>query len=393
MPPQASAAPEGTSDTERTPPQANAAAPERTTGTQRMPPWVKRAILWFWLGGLAAFYAVGVVRALGTLLVVLAVSLFVAFALEPAVNRMENRGIRRGIGTAIMFVVVTALVGGFSAVVGTALAAQINELIDKAPGYIEDLQSWLNETFGLDYDFETLREEFVEGGGLEDLAGRFADDVVNVGATIVGLLFHLFTVALFTFYLVAEGPKLRRMVSSLLNERRAAIVAEIWDLAMEKTGGYIYSRTLLAVLAAGVHWGAFALLDVPSPLALALWVGVVSQFIPAVGTYIAGALPVAVALLHDPRTGLWTLIVILVYQQVENYVFAPRVTAHTMQIHVAVAFGSVIAGAALLGVVGALLSLPFAATAQAFISSWRARHTAASKHHDAAATDGSAAAG
>ena len=339
-----------------------------------MPTWVKRAIVWFWLGGLAVFYLVGMVRSLRTLLMLLLVSLFVAFALEPGVNRMERRGVRRGVGTAIMFVAVAVLVGAFSAVVGAALAREVDFLIDNAPGYIEDLQAWLNDTFGLDYDFDTVREEFLEGGGLENLASRFADDVVNVGATVVTLLFDLFAVALFTFYLVADGPKLRLMVASLLSERRAAVVNEIWDLALDKTGAYIYSRTLLAVLAATVHWGAFELLGVPSPLALGLWVGVISQFIPAVGTYIAGALPVAVSLLHEPRTGLWALIVILAYQQIENYLLAPRITAHTMHIHVALAFGSVIAGTALLGIVGALLALPMAATAQAFISSWLASH-------------------
>ena len=338
-----------------------------------MPAWVKRAIVWFWLGGMGAFYLVGVARDLGTLLVVLLVSMFVAFALEPAVNRMERRGIRRGIGTAIMFTVVTLLVAAFSAVVGTALASQVNDLIDKAPGYIDDIGGWLDDTFGVELEFDTLKDAFLEGGGLQDLAGRFADDVVNVGTTVVSLLFHLFTVALFTFYLVAEGPKLRRTVSSLLGQRRAAIVTEIWDLAMDKTGGYMYSRTILAVLSALVHWIAFALLDVPSPVALAMWVGVVSQFIPAVGAYIAGVLPVLVALFHDPKTGLWTLIVIIAYQQVENYLFSPRITAHTMDIHVALAFGSVIAGTALLGIVGAFLALPVAATAQAFITSWMAR--------------------
>ena len=351
-----------------------------------MPPWVKRAILWFWLGALGSFYAVGVVRALGTLLTVLLVSMFVAFALEPGVNRMERRGIRRGFGTAIMFLIVTVLVAAFSAVVGTALATQINELFDRAPGYIDDIGEWLDDTFGFELKFDTLKEAFLDGGGLQDLAGRFADDVVNVGTTVVSLLFHLFTVALFTFYLVAEGPKLRRMVSSLFNERGAAIVTEIWDLAMDKTGGYIYSRTVLAVLSTAVHWIAFVVLDVPSPLALAMWVGVVSQFIPAIGTYIAGVLPVLVALLHDPKTGLWTLITILVYQQVENYLFSPRITAHTMEIHVALAFGSVIAGTALMGVVGAFLALPVAATAQAFASSWRAEHTAPADTEESADT-------
>ena len=338
-----------------------------------VPIWVKRAIVWFWLGGLATFYAVGVVRALGTLLVMLIVSLFAAFALEPAVNFMAGRGIRRGIGTTITFLVATVVVAGFSALVGSALASETTYLIDKAPGYIGDIEDWVDDTFGVQLEFDTLKDEFLEGGGAQDLAASFADDVVNVGTTVVSLLFQLFAVALFTFYLLAEGPKLRKMVSSRLSERRAAIVTEIWDLAMDKTGAYMFSRTILALLSALVHWGAFTLLDVPSPIALALWVGVVSQFIPAIGAYIAGVLPVLVALLHEPRTGLFVLIVIIAYQQLENYFFSPRITAHTMEIHVALAFGSVIAGTALLGIVGAFLALPVAATAQAFISSWFAQ--------------------
>ena len=335
-----------------------------------VPVWIKRAIVGFWVGGLLTFYAVGVVRALRTLLVVLLVSLFVAFALEPAVNAMARRGIRRGLGTAIVFAIVTLLAAGFSAVVGAALASETNYLIDKAPTYIDDIGGWLDDTFGIELEFDTLKDEFLAGGGAQDLASRFADDVVNVGATVANLLFQVFTAALFTFYLVADGPKLRRMVSSRLSERRAAVVTEIWDLAMNKTGGYIYSRTILAVISAVVHWIAFLLLDVPSPVALAIWVGVISQFIPAIGAYIAGVLPVLVALLHEPRTGLFILIVIVAYQQLENYFLSPRVTAHTMEIHVALAFGSVIAGTALLGIVGAFLALPVAATAQAFITSW-----------------------
>ena len=352
-----------------------------------VPVWVKRAIVGFWVGGLAAFYAVGVVRALRTLLVVLLVSLFVAFALEPAVNAMARRGVRRGLGTVIVFAILTVLAAAFSAVVGTALASETNYLIDNAPGYIDDIGGWLDDTFGIELEFDALKDEFLAGGGLQDLVGRFADDVLNVGATVASLLFQLFTVALFTFYLVAEGPKLRRMVSSRLSERRAAIVTEIWDLAMNKTGGYMFSRTILALISALVHWGAFELLDVPSPVALALWVGVVSQFIPAIGAYIAGVLPVLVALLHEPRSGLFVLIVLVVYQQLENYFLSPRITARTMEIHVALAFGSVIAGTALLGIVGAFLALPVAATAQAFISSWLDQRAGPGEPEDAAAAD------
>ena len=344
------------------------------TSDQSMPGWVKWAIVWFWAGGLASFYLVGMIRALGTLMIVVLVSLFLSFAIEPAVNRMERRGIKRGYGTTIAFVVITLGMLGFAMVVGAALSSQITEFVDDSPRYIDRAENWVNETFNTNYDFNTVRDEFIEGGGVQDLAGRFADDVVNIGATAISLVFHLFTVALFTFYLAAEGPKLRRLICSFLDERRQRMVLHVWDLALDRTGGYIYSRSVLALLSLLSHWLAFILIDVPHPLALALWVGVISQFIPVVGTYLAGVLPVLIALLDEPSSAIWTLAMILIYQQLENYIWAPRVTAETMEIHAAVAFGSVIAGAALLGVVGALLSLPFAATTQAFISSYAHRH-------------------
>jgi predicted PurR-regulated permease PerM len=103
-------------------------------------------------------------------------------------------------------------------------------------------------------------------------------------------------------------------------------------------------------------------------------VGLISQFVPTVGTYIAGAVPVLVAVAHDPIDGIWVLGFVVAYQQVENYLFAPRITARTMALHPAVAFATVIAGAALFGAVGALLALPAAAVIQALASTYVARH-------------------
>ncbi len=339
-----------------------------------MPSWVPRAMIWFFAGIAVLYYSRGILSSLRSFFIVLIVSLFLSFAIEPFVNRLERRGVRRGIGTWIVFGGVLVLTIGFGFAMGTVLADQITDFADNAPDYIEDIETWINDTFDVDIDTDEIQNDFVDDGGLQDLATSFADDLVNWGATILGLLFQIFTIALFTFYLVAEGPKLRRVICSFLPAHRQHEVLGLWDLAIEKTGGYIASRGILALLSAAFHWPAFMMIGVPFPLPMALWVGAFSQFIPVVGTYIAGALPVLIATLDDPVKGAWALGFVIVYQQIENYLFAPRITAHTMEIHVAVAFGAVIAGAAILGPVGALLALPMVATLQAFISTYMQRH-------------------
>jgi predicted PurR-regulated permease PerM len=206
---------------------------------------------------------------------------------------------------------------------------------------------------------------------------RFIDrqqsHALQLSVSVLGFLLRAFSVLLFTFYLVADGPRLRRAICSRLAPERQRRVLSAWELAITKTGSYLYSRALLAGLSAAFHYVVFTAIGVPAPVALALWVGIISQFIPVVGTYIAGALPVVLALV-DPVDGLAVLIFVVVYQQVENYIFVPRVAAQTLELHPAVAFGTVIAGAAILGPVGALLALPAAAVIQAFISTLGERH-------------------
>jgi predicted PurR-regulated permease PerM len=182
------------------------------------------------------------------------------------------------------------------------------------------------------------------------------------------------SVLLFTFYLVSDGPKLRRAICSRLTPARQERVLAAWELAGTKTGGYLYSRALLALLSTIFHWIVFQSLGTAAPLALALWVGVVSQFLPVVGTYLAGVLPVLLAFLDSPLKAIIVLVAIVVYQQIENYLFSPRITAHTMELHPALAFGAALGGAAVLGAVGAVLALPAAAMGQALVSEWGDRH-------------------
>jgi predicted PurR-regulated permease PerM len=151
-------------------------------------------------------------------------------------------------------------------------------------------------------------------------------------------------------------------------------VLRVFDIAIDKTGGYFYSRALLALFGAAVAWAAFTIIGVPFALALALWLGIFSQFVPVFGTYIGGILPLLIALLESPPMAIAVLVYVIVYQQIENYLLAPKITEHTMSLHPAVSFGSAIAGATLLGIPGALMALPIAATIQAFVSTYLNRH-------------------
>jgi predicted PurR-regulated permease PerM len=347
------------------------ALPER----DRMPAWLPKGIALFWIGFILVEVVEGIVGALRALLVTLLVSLFLSFAIEPAVNFLARRGWRRGGATAAVFVVLVAILALFVFAIGSLVVSQVRNFVDDAPEYVEDLEDWINDTFDANVDFDDLSEEFDDPEGpvrqfVEDLAGN----ALKAGLTAIEVVFQILTIALFTFYLVADGPRLRRTICSVLPPRRQEFVLRAWELAIEKTGGYLYSRLILAGLSTAFHWVILSIMGVPYALALALWVGVVSQFIPVVGTYLAGALAVLVAVLNEPLDGAVVLGFVVVYQQIENYLFAPRVTAHTMSLHPAVAFASVIAGAALLGPIGALLALPAAAVLQAFASTFGERH-------------------
>jgi predicted PurR-regulated permease PerM len=356
-------------------PEPDTTAP-RTNGLARgMPSWLPRAILLFWLGYAALQLAEGLLSAVRGLLITLLISLFLSFAMEPPVNRLAQRGWRRGAATGLVFLLVLATLGVFTFAIGTLVVDQVSEFIDEAPTYVQDVEDWVNETFDASVDFDDLRDRLQDPeGGAQQFATNIAGNALKVGAAALAVVFQVFTIALFTFYLVADGPRFRRSICSLLAPERQRVVLDTWNLAVEKTGSYLYSRAILALLSTAFHAIAFAIVDVPFAVALAFWVGIVSQFIPVVGTYIAGALPVLIAVIHDPVDGIIVLAIIVVYQQLENYLFAPRVTAQTMSIHPAVAFGAVIAGAGILGVAGALLALPAAAVLQAIISTIGERH-------------------
>lgn len=330
---------------------------------------------------LGTYSALIMIRALRGLLVMLLVSLFLSFAMEPAVQFLSRRGIRRGLATGVVFFVGLLVLTLLIIAMVPVVIEQVSDLIFSVPRSVEDLNRLLERlpflpNIEVTSDLRTELQEFgVEfGARLRSSALGAAGDVVSLGATAIGALFQVLAIGLVTFYLVADGPRLRRTLAAPLPPERQREMMAIWELAVAKTGGYIYSRVLLAVASALAHLIILAILGVPFALPLALWVGVTSAFVPVVGTYLGGILLLLVALVNQPIDALWLLIFIGIYQQIENYVLAPTVQSRTMDVHPAVAFLAVLAGGTLLGAPGALLALPATAIIQALMSTYIRRH-------------------
>ena len=305
------------------------------------------------------------------------VALFVSVALEPAAQFLVKRGWRRSRATPVVFFGTFLVVGAFLAAIVPVFVDQAVELTENLPGYLENLEAWLNDQDLIDVAVlnTEVREQLADAGDfLGEYGGSLAGGLLAVGNSVFGAIFQAVVIGLFAYSMVAEGPKLRRTVLSRLPQTRQREVLRIWEIAVEKTGGYIYSRLVLAVAAAVYTIVVLWVLSVPHAVALGLWVGVLSQFVPVVGTYIAAVLPVLVALFDDPLAALWVLVAMVLYQQVENFLIAPRISARAMAIHPAVSVGAVLAGASLLGGIGAVLALPVAATIQAAISTAVHRH-------------------
>jgi predicted PurR-regulated permease PerM len=339
-----------------------------------MPRWLPRAMVLalalvavFQLGSWAFHQLVG-------LLINILIAFFLALAIEPAVSRMAARGIRRGLATFLVFLGLLIVSAGFVTLLGSMLAGQIIKMIEDFPNYLDSVINWVNTHFHTDLRRVDIQEGLLHSDWLRKYVQNSATGVLDVSTQVLGGLFQLLTIGLFSFYFAADGPRLRRALCSVLPPARQAEVLRAWEIAVDKTGGYIYSRGLMALVSGVAHYILLQALGIPYAPVLAVWVGLVSQFIPTIGTYLAGALPMLIAFTVDPWYALWVLIFVVVYQQFENYMLQPKLTAKTVDIHPAVAFGSVIAGTALLGAVGALISIPAVATLQAFLGAYVKRY-------------------
>ena len=346
--------------------------PRRGDPASRRPPrWLPRALLMVvaavYLGAFG-WYAIGALRGLA---VDVLIAFFVALALEPPVVWCVRHGWRRGAAAAVALLGSLLLVAVVLALFGNLFVQQLLQLLETVPDIYAGLQDRVAEQFDVVMpDSDDL---------LRDVLTQFGDDVASgallVGTTLVGGVFAALTILLVTYYLLAAGPRLRVAVCRWLTPARQQEVLTLWEITQVKVSDFISSRVVLAALSSAFTLVFLLVMRTPYALPLAVFVGVVSQFVPTIGTYLGGALPVAVALTSQglPQA-LAVLAFIIGYQQLENLYFSPKVSARALEMNPAVSFLVVLGFGAVFGALGAFLALPVAATIQATANTYLRRH-------------------
>jgi len=343
--------------------------PATTFDSRRPPAWLPRALL---QAGLAVVAGILVWRALGALtnvITILVLAWFIALAMEPPIRWLVRHGIRRTRATGLVMLAAGVVVVVVLALFGGLFVQQVVDFAKHLPDYYADLADWVDQRF--DASLPTADE------ALNTLAQHWqtlAPSIIGAGASLVGGIFTGTSILLVTYYMASAGPRFRAAVLAYLEPARQREVLRIWEVSQEKVADYINSRLVLAALSTVFTWIFFEIISLPYALPLAAFTGVVSQFVPTIGTYIGGALPVAVSLTVSPLKAVLVVVWIVAYQQVENYVFSPKISARALALNPAVSFVGVIGFGAVFGAMGAFLALPVLATIQAVASTYVRRH-------------------
>ena len=292
--------------------------------------------------------------------------LFVAVVLaalaEPVVYRLSKK-VNRKAAALIAVSVILGVIGATFLSIIPIMVQEIYFLSSQIPTYFDNFINYLNvEGFAVSTQSLDLESQF--NSLITDYGSTVGSSVVFAGQGLLRTLGHIFIIFFFTYYLISEGDGWRVKLKESLPENLSNSIDQVWTIGVSKAGGFIVAKFILGILASIVLSVAFFFIGLPSPIALGVSAGVLSQLIPVVGTFLGGLVPFIASISLGTTSMIATIAVLIIYQVVENYFISPKVTKSTMEIHPAVAVFSTLFGAYTLGGVGAILALPVAATVQ-----------------------------
>jgi len=318
------------------------------------------------LGALAAILLVLTLGSLSTILVSIAVGLFIALGLDPVVVRLEARGIKRPFAIAIVFAAFAVLLALLLALVIPVVTRQAVELVSNAPTFLTGIQDqeWfrsLSDYLGPGVDLQ---------GALDWLYGVAADPktwvvlaggALNLGVGIANGFFGGFIALVLALYFLASMQAMKNAFYSLVPRRFRPRVVSITDQITASIGGYVSGMVVLAGINAVLGLIMMLIVGVPYAGILAVVIFFVT-LIPLVGSIIATVIVATVGLFDSPTTALVVIVYYLVYMQIESYVLTPRVMNKAVSVPGALVVIGAMVGGSLIGLLGALVSIPVTAS-------------------------------
>jgi predicted PurR-regulated permease PerM len=317
------------------------------------------------------------------------VSAFLAVALSPAVDAIQRRrGLgRRGAAAAVVYLVMIAVIAGLGALFIPTLVNQVNDLVDAAPGYVKDLTAGRGPLGFLETKYHVVErvQDAVKGNGSGRLAGG-ATAALDVTRSVITFVVGVVTILFMTFFMLLEGPAWRDRFIALLpagaQGRAHRMAGEIADTI----GGYVTGNLLISVIAGFFTTIVLLAVGVPFALALGLLVAIL-DLIPLAGATLAAIIVTLVALTDSLTSALIVGAFFIVYQQLENHLLQPIVYGRTVKLSPLAILVSVLIGAEVAGVIGALGAIPVAGTIQILISDWLQHRRPAPPPDDGLTTD------
>ena len=336
-------------------------------GDDRRPPdWLGRALIYVAIVVFTSIFLWFAWSSISFIVFDVIVSIFIALAMEPLVVRLIKHGWRRGVASGFTLTSLLVVVGLLLGLFGNLFVQQAVSMALGLPDLYHQLSQFVLHSTGFRMpNIEQLGMEIlkhVQTSWVVDFAGQ----ALNTTWGVMTFLLDLLTILMVTYYISAAGPAMRRSMCRWMNPQSQRRFLFIWSVVQEQISSFLFSRIILAAINAVGTAIFLIVMHIPYWLPLSLFCGIVSQFVPTVGTYLGGALPILFAWgSNGYGAALATLIFITIYQQIENMVISPKISEKTMDLNPAVAFLSVLVMGAVFGALGAFLALPVTASLQA----------------------------
>ncbi len=314
------------------------------------------------IGVLAAYALWQAVSSLGTVLTLLTVAFFLTLALNPVVEFLVRRGLRRGGAVAAVFALAVGAFVLLGFVVVPPVTQQANELAQSAPVYVNEV---LNNPRVQDIDqhyqvIDKIQEEVNKRLTDSDFMSQVAGGVLGAGRIVAEGIFSTLTVLVLTLYFLSSLPTLKQAAYAVVPASRRPRVISLSEEIMRRVGSYAIGQVVVAAVNAFCAWIMMSIVGIPYAAVLAVAVGFLG-LVPMVGATLGAVLVAVVALFDDPTKAIIALVYFIVYQQTENYLVAPRIMQRTVSVPGAVTIVAALIGGTLLGMLGALLAIPAAA--------------------------------